>query len=82
MAYAVGNLEAALNISHLMLTPPCREVIFPILGVTIHIFGFVGDKHLTFLKIFGKKFTRGLGAYKHFKGNSYSGKFYCEFSVK
>ena len=42
--YAVGKLDAALNISHLILTPSCRHLIFPILGVSIHIFGLVGDK--------------------------------------
>ena len=38
----------------------------------------------TFLKNFWKKNSPGgpLGAYKHFKGNSFSGKFYCENSVK
>ena len=35
--YMVGGWQPTL-------TPSCRQLIFPILGVTIHIFGLVGDK--------------------------------------
>ena len=41
------------------LTPSCRQLIFPILGVTIHIFRLFGDKLMTLLNIFGKKIHQG-----------------------
>ena len=51
----VGSIKLSL------LTPSYRQLIFPILGVTIHIFGLVGDKLITktFLKILVKKIHQG-----------------------
>ena len=72
-----------LPTSALTLTPSFRQLIFPILGVTIHIFWLVGDKLRHFWKFWGKKFTRGaLGGCRHFQGNLFLRNFYCEYSLK